>query len=179
MPPQTIQNIIQEHQEKREKQRKRSFECSSIEEPGTSFNQKIKRRHEIPFKSLRSDPAIIPLERTMPQSDPRSEPIVSWIDTTDLELEENLMKTQKRQNIPDILDLPLATEETETTHEQAFKEEILNLFKIPKEQIPSTRSSQELFEELPILDFTEQIASEEFPENFSFLEYLQDKNWLN
>ena len=178
MPPQTIQNIIQEHQEKREKQRKRSFKCSPIEEPGTSFNQKIKRRHEIPFKYLRTDPAVIPLERTMPQSDPRSEPIVSWIDTTDLELEETLMKTQKRQDIPDIPDLPFTTEVTETTHEQAFREEILNLFNIPKEQIPTTRSSQEMLAELPILSFTENTASEEIPENISFLEYLQDKNSL-
>ena len=95
MSPQTIQNIIQEHQEKREKQRKRSFNCSLIEEPGTSFTQKIKRRHEIPFQYLRTEPAIIPLENTMPQSDPRSEPIVSWIDVTDLDLEENLMKTHE------------------------------------------------------------------------------------
>ena len=69
----------------------------------------------------------------MPQSDPRSEPIISWIDTTDLELEENLIKTQKRQDIPDNLDFPSTTELTETTHEQAFREEILNLFNIPKE----------------------------------------------
>ena len=178
MPPQTIQNIIQEHQEKREKQRKRSFTCSPIEEPGTSSTQKTKRRHEIPSKYLRTEPAIIPLERAMPQSDPRSEPIVSWIDVTDLELEENLLKTQNKPDIPDIPDLPSTTEITETTHEQAFREEILNLFNIPKEQIPTTRSSQEMFEELPILNFTENTASDEFPENFSFLEYLQDKNLL-
>ena len=90
MPPQTIQNIIKEHQEKRKKQCKRSFQCSPIEEPGTSFTQKIKRRHEIPFQYLRTEPAIIPLDTTMPQADPRSEPIISWTDITDVDLEENL-----------------------------------------------------------------------------------------
>ena len=178
MPPQTIQNIIQEHQEKREKQCKRSFKCSPIEEPGTSFTQKTKRRHETPFKYLRSDPAIIPFEKTMPQSDPRSEPIITWMDITDLELEENLIKTQKKQNNPDITDLLPTTEVTETTHEKAFREEILNLFNIPKEQVAITISSQEMLEELPILSLMENTASEEIPENFSFLEYLQDMNSL-
>ena len=170
MPPQTIQNIIQEHQEKREKQCKRSFECSLIEEPGTSYIQKIKRRHETPFKYLRTEPAIIPLKNTMPQADPRSEPIISWIDVTDLDLEE--CHTQKS---------PETVENThikETTHKQAFREEILNLFNIPKEDIPATRSSQEMLEELPILDLTIHTASEEIPENFSFLEYLHDQNIL-
>ena len=170
MPPQTIQNIIKEHQEKREKQCKWSFQCSPIEEPGTSFTQKIKRRHEIPFQYLRTEPALIPLEKTMPQADPRSEPIISWTDITDLDLEDCYSKNSS--------ETAKITPVKETTHEQAFREEILNLFNIPKEEIPTTRSSQEMLEELPILDFTKQTASEENPENFSFLEYLQDKNLL-
>ena len=168
MPPQTIQNIIQEHQEKRENKQKRSFQCIPIEKPGTSDIQKIKRRHEIPFQYLRTEPAIIPLERTMPQSDPRSEPIISWIDVTDLDLEESHTK------------MPSETAKIypiESTHEQAFREEILNLFTIPKEDIPTTRSSQEMLEELPVINFSVHTESDEI-ENFSFLEYLQDQNSL-
>ena len=158
MPPQTIQNIIKEHQEKREKQCKQSFQCSPIEEPGTSFTQKIKRRHKIPFQYLRTEPALIPLEKTMPQADPRSEPIISWIDITDLDLEDCYSKKS-----PETAKI---TPVKETTHKQAFREEILNLFNIPKEEIPTTRSSQEMLEELPILDFTIQTASEETTREF-------------
>ena len=169
MPLQTIQSIIQEHQEKRENKRKRSFECNPIDEPGTSVIQKSKRRHKTPYQYLRTEPAIIPLEGTMPQSDPRSEPIISWIDVTDLDLEESHTK------------MPSETAKIypiESTHEQAFREEILNLFNIPKEDIPTTRSSQEMLEELPVIDFSVHTVSDEIPENFSFLEYLQDQNYL-
>ena len=140
MHPQTIQNIIKEHQEKREKQCKWSFQCSVIEEPGTSTTQKTKKSNKTPVKYLRTEPAIIPLENTMPQADPRSEPIISWIDVTDLDLEESLIQKS---------DIPVSAPVEETTHEQVFREEILNLFNIPKEDIPTTRSSQELLEETP------------------------------
>ena len=174
MPPQTIQNIIKEHQEKREKQRKHSFQCSVQEKPGTSSTQKIRRRSKTPLKYLRPDPAIIPLEQTMPQTDPRNEPLTSWIDVTDLDLEESYIETQRKGPVnPTVTPL-------ETPHEQAFKEEILTLFNIPKEQIPKTRSSEKLLEELPILDLTThaniQATSAETP--FSFLDYLQDSNLL-
>ena len=172
MPSQIIQDIIKEYQEKRETQHKQSFNCSILEKPGTSSTQKIKRRHKTPSKYLRTEPAIIPLQSTMPQADPRSEPIISWTDVTNLDLEKSLLQTQK---IPDIL---TSAPVKETTHKQAFREEILNLFNIPKEQIPATRSSQELLVEMPILDLTVQATSEEIPEKFSFLDYLQDQDLL-
>ena len=139
MPPQTIQNIIKEHQENRDKQCKHRFECSITENPGTSTIQTIRRRAKTQKKYLRKDPAIIPLENTMPQADPRSESIISWIDVTDLDFEESYIQTQREQpNISTVAPVE------EATHEQSFREEILDLFSIPKEQIPQTRSSQEL-----------------------------------
>ena len=75
-----------------------------------------------------------------------------------------------------------ATNSEEMPLEQAFREEILDFFNIPKDEIPATRSSQELLAELPILDLkeqaTEQASLQEIPENFSFLDYLLNQDIL-
>ena len=42
-----------------------------------------------PISSLRSTPAIIPLEATMPQADPRTDPKVSFLDLIEVEEEIN------------------------------------------------------------------------------------------
>ena len=41
MPPKSIENIIKEHQEKREKTCKRPYICRELEKPGTSKIQKV------------------------------------------------------------------------------------------------------------------------------------------
>ena len=56
-----------------------------------------------PISTLRSTPAIIPLEATMPQADPRTDPKVSFLDLVDIEAEiedtfkitENTLKEDK------------------------------------------------------------------------------------
>ena len=62
----------------------------------------------------------------------------------------------------------------EIPSKQAFKEEILQLFNHPKNQIPQTDSSQDLLLDLPTLDL---IVHENTPqEAFSFLDYLENND---
>ena len=100
MPPKSIENIVNEHQEKREKTRKRPYKCSILEKPGTSKIPKFRRKQKIPVKYLRKDPAIIPLEATIPQSDPRSDRIISWIDVAE-ELDLPVSKPKLPENTRD------------------------------------------------------------------------------
>ena len=123
------------------------------------------------MKYLRKEPAIIPLEALSPQADPRTEPIMSWLDLTDLDQNEDRRESEET---------PISTSElTESTNKEtlpniAFERVIAELFDIPKEQIPTTQKSMDLALDLPELsltplDPTMQVA-------FSFLDYLLDQN---
>ena len=184
-PTETIENIIREYQEKREKKRKRSKEYKLQETSGSNPFQKIRRRDKTPVKFLRTDPAIIPLENTMPQADPRTEVIISWTDVSELEIEEFYNKNLKQ--VP----ITLPEETHETAKERAFREEIIELFNIPKEDIPSTSSSQKLLEETTVLDLRDVLAdvteeeqanvtatSQDIQENLNFLDFLKDSSIL-
>ena len=120
--------------------------------PGSNPIQKIRRKAKTPVNFLRTDPAIIPLENTIPQADPRTEVIISWTDVSELEIEEFYNKNLKQ--VP----ITLPEETHETAKERAFREEIIELFNIPKEDIPSTSSSQKLFEETTVLDLRDVLA---------------------
>ena len=179
-PTETIENIIKEYQEKREKKRKRSSEYKPQETPGSNPIQKIRRKDKTPVNYLRTDPAIIPLDKTMPQADPRTEVIISWTEVTELELEE--FYNEKLKTVP--ITLPEVTHET--AKEKAFREEIIELFNIPKEDIPSTSSSQQDITVLDLTDLLTEVTEEEtanvtatsqdIQENFNFLDFLKDSN---
>ena len=60
------------------------------ERPVTSSIQPKRRKLKTSTRYLRKDTAIIPLDTVVPQADPRTEPIMSWIDLTEeVEEEEN------------------------------------------------------------------------------------------
>ena len=71
------------------------------------------------------------------------------------------------------------------------EKEIIELFNIPKEDIPSTSSSQKLFEETTVLDLRDVLAdvteeeeanvtatSQDIQENLNFLDFLKDSSIL-
>ena len=116
-------------------------------------------------KHLRKDPAIISTEKTCPQADPRSEPLMTWLD---LIFEEgNFKESNESTEVP----VQPATPSTSqiSPSEAAFIQEISELFDIPREQIPATSNNEEF-----LLDLSRDLQAECFTllENTSFLDLL-------
>ena len=116
---------------------------------------------------MRKDPAIIPTEKTCPQADPRSEPLMNWLDLT-LE-EENFTESSEST---EVLEQPATVSTSQISPlEAAFIQEISELFDIPKEQIPATSKNEEF-----LLDLPRDLQAECFTslENTSLLDLLMN-----
>ena len=136
MPPKTITEIIQEYRESKQKM-PQNPRFKLYERPVTSSIQPKRRKLKTPTRYLRKDKAIIPIDTVVPQADPRTEPLMSWIDLTEeAEREEN-----------DVNHPRSTLESTESTHKHAlssksssnFEKEIAELLDIPKDQIPRSQ----------------------------------------
>ena len=90
-------------------------------------------------KHLRKDPAIIPTEKTCPQADPQSKPLMNWLDL--IFEEENF--TESNESIEVSVLPPTPSTSQISPSEAAFIQEISELFDIPREQIPSTSNNKE------------------------------------
>ena len=103
----------------------------------------IHGRQPLAEKYLRTNPAIILLESTIPQADPESEPVMSWIDLTNLGLTELYTKAiQRNQNKDQFTDSSDHPNEQMPQLEAVFGKEVKELFNIPTHQTEKTESSQ-------------------------------------
>ena len=138
MPPKTITKIIQEHRENKQKMPK-SPRFRLYERPVTSSIKPKRRKMKTPTRYLRKEAAIIPIDTLIPQADPRTEPIMSWIDLTEEVEEEENDEIHPRST-------PESTESTDehTVSSQSsskFEKEIAELFDIPENDRFSPRST--------------------------------------
>ena len=90
---------------------------------------------------------------------------MSWLDLRDLQQEnsEDSPKTAPITSLPASKVSPL---------EEAFIQEITELFDVPREQIPSTSETQQFQLDLPTSDLHEQAVTSH--ENTSFLDLLMN-----
>ena len=172
--PQSIQEIVTTHQEKREKERKRPYRSRLYERPITSSTQKRRKREKIPVQHLRDEPAIIPLEQTSLQADPRTEPIMSWIDLTDFEVDFSSTNPEPPETTTEDLLESTSTQNTTDQAEATFTDEITQLFEIPPEEIPRSQKILDFQLDLPELNL--QDTEDKAQCSFSFLDYLTDQN---
>ena len=164
-PPKTIPQIITDHREERQKQAKCPYRSRLYKKDNPS--KKSKRcRKSISSKYLKTDPAIIPLEEVTPQADPRSEPIMSWLDLAE---EDPVLPVPTEQDTP----TPATPESLQV---DGFTRELIELFEIPVEEIPKTESSKELSVDLPQLDLNDELLQVE--ETLNFLDYLTENNQI-
>ena len=170
--PPSIEEIIKNHKEDREKKEadwKRPFRARFYERKLPNFQQKSRKRRNVSAKHLRKDPAIIPTEKTCPQADPWSEPLMNWLDLI-LE-EENFTESSEPT---EVLEQPATASTSQISpSEAAFIQEISELFDIPREQIPATSKNEEI-----LLDLPRDLQAECFTllEDTSFLDLLM--NWI-
>ena len=145
IPPKTIKEIIQEHRECKQKTPKR---FRLYERPVPSSIQP-KRKLKTPTRYLRKDPVIIPTDAVTPQADPRTEPIMSWLDLT-----EETKEDENEEKSPRSTPKPNVSTHKHTASSQfssKFEEEIAELFDIQKDQIPRSQKSMDLALDLPEL----------------------------
>ena len=79
---------MKEHKEKKEKERKLPYRSRLFERQIPTNRQKKRKRDHKRVTYSRQTPAIIPLEATIAEADPRAEPIIFWLDLTGLNPEE-------------------------------------------------------------------------------------------
>ena len=104
IPPKTISEIISDHREK--KQVKHPYRSRLYKKDNFSGITKSKRiRKPVAKANLRTDSAIIPFEETTPEADPRSEPIMSWLDLTEEETPIPTKSTKSDSFTPETAEL--------------------------------------------------------------------------
>ena len=143
------------------------------ERPVTSSIQVKRRKLKTPTRYLRKDTAIIQIDTVVPQADPRTEPIMLWIDLTE--------EAEKEEN--DVNHPRSTPESTVSTHEHAvssqsasyFEKESAQLFDIPKDQIPRSQKMTDLALDLPEVNLTPESNMEQ---PLSFLDYLLDNDQI-
>ena len=168
MPPlKTISEVISDHREKKEA--KRPYKTRLYKKDNFSGTKRRSKRMRKPVEksNLRTDPAIIPLKETPVQADPRSEPIMSWLDLIDEE-EPNFTESTKSD---------ISTSETIELNEiDNSTKELLELFEIPIKDVPTIQASTELCADLPQLDLNDELLQAE--DTLSFLDYLIDNHQI-
>ena len=168
MPPlKTISEVISDHREKKEAKCKRPYKTRLYKKDnftGTKIRSK-RMRKPVEKSNLRTDAAIIPLEEITVQADPRSEPIISWLDLID----------EEDSNFPESTKTDISTSETmEMNKIDDSTRELIELFEIPITDVPTTKASTELYADLPQLDLNDELPHAE--DTLNFLDYLTDNH---
>ena len=168
MPPlKTISEVISDHREKKEA--KHPYKTRLYKKDNFSGTKRRTKRMRKPVEksNLRTDPAIIPLEETTVQADPRSEPIMSWLDLIE----------EEEPNFPESTKTDVSTSKTmEMSEIDDSTRELLELFEIPIKDVPTTKASTELCTDLPQLDLNDELPHAE--DTLNFLDYLIDNHQI-